>query len=80
MTSEQIEQLIRQHFPDAEVVVRSDDGIHFQAVVVSEAFAGKSRVEQHRLVYQALGEGLDSGEIHAISFRTLTPAQRAGAQ
>jgi acid stress-induced BolA-like protein IbaG/YrbA len=50
------------------------DGQHFQALVVSRAFEGKSRVERHQLVYRALGERM-RGEIHALSMRTLTPAE-----
>jgi len=48
------------------------DGQHFQAVIVSEAFRGKSRVQQHQLVYSALGERMRE-EIHALSMRTFTP-------
>jgi acid stress-induced BolA-like protein IbaG/YrbA len=48
------------------------DGQHFQAVIVSEAFRGKSRVQQHQLVYRALGERMRE-EIHALSMRTFTP-------
>jgi acid stress-induced BolA-like protein IbaG/YrbA len=50
------------------------DGQHFQAVVVSAAFAGKSRVQRHQLVYAALGERMRE-EIHALSMRTLTPQE-----
>jgi len=50
------------------------DGQHFQAVVVSGAFAGKSRVQRHQLVYAALGERMRE-EIHALSMRTLTPEE-----
>ncbi|MEA3194245.1 MAG: hypothetical protein QOD26_2578 [Betaproteobacteria bacterium] len=54
------------------------DGQHFQALVVSAAFAGKSRVQRHQLVYAALGERMRE-EIHALSMRTLTPEEwRAG--
>jgi acid stress-induced BolA-like protein IbaG/YrbA len=54
------------------------DGQHFQALVVSSAFAGKSRVQRHQLVYAALG-GRMREEIHALSMRTLTPEEwRAG--
>jgi acid stress-induced BolA-like protein IbaG/YrbA len=54
------------------------DGQHFQALVVSTAFAGKSRVQRHQLVYAALGERMRE-EIHALSMRTLTPEEwRAG--
>ena len=50
------------------------DGQHFQAVVVSPQFAGKSRIQRHQLVYAALGERMRE-EIHALSMRTLTPAE-----
>ena len=48
------------------------DGQHFQALVVSNAFAGKSRVQRHQLVYRALGDRMRE-EIHALSMQTLTP-------
>ena len=50
------------------------DGQHFQALVVSREFAGKSRVQRHQLVYKALGERMRE-EIHALSMRTLTPEE-----
>ena len=53
------------------------DGQHFQALVVSAAFAGKSRVQRHQLVYAALGERMRE-EIHALSMRTLTPEEWRG--
>ena len=54
------------------------DGQHFQAVIVSDAFAGKSRVQRHQLVYAALGDRMRE-EIHALSMRTLTPQEWAQA-
>jgi acid stress-induced BolA-like protein IbaG/YrbA len=50
------------------------DGQHFEAVIVSSAFAGKSRVQRHQLVYAALGERMRA-EVHALSMKTLTPAE-----
>ena len=50
------------------------DGQHFQALIVSPAFEGKSRVQRHQLVYKALGERMRE-EIHALSMQTLTPAE-----
>jgi len=50
------------------------DGQHFQALVVSPAFEGKSRVQRHQLVYQALGDRMRE-EIHALSMQTMTPAE-----
>jgi acid stress-induced BolA-like protein IbaG/YrbA len=50
------------------------DGQHFEAVIVSEAFAGKNRVQRHQLVYQTLGDRMRE-EIHALSMKTLTPQE-----
>ena len=50
------------------------DGAHFEALIVSDAFAGLSRIKQHQLVYAALGDRMRE-EIHALSMQTLTPAQ-----
>lgn len=55
----------------------SGDGHHWEAVIVSEAFRGKNKVQQHQLVYQALGDRMRE-EIHALSMKTLTPEQWAG--
>lgn len=55
-------------------MVVSEDGVHFQATVISPAFSGLSRVKRHQLVYQALGDRMHS-EIHALSIRTLTPEE-----
>ena len=59
-----------------ERVEVSGDGQHFQALVVSSAFAGKSRIQRHQLVYAALGERMRE-EIHALSMKTLTPEEMA---
>jgi acid stress-induced BolA-like protein IbaG/YrbA len=59
---------------DCERVEVDGDGRHFQALVVSAAFAGKSRVARHQLVYAALGERMRE-EVHALSMRTLTPEE-----
>ena len=75
MNAEDVARLIKQGLPDAEVIVRSDDDTHFEAVVVSEDFAGKSRIARHQLVYATLGT-LMGNEIHAMSIRAATPAER----
>jgi acid stress-induced BolA-like protein IbaG/YrbA len=62
---------------DCQYLEVSGDGQHFQAVIVSEAFRGKSRVQQHQLVYRALGERMRE-EIHALSMQTLTPEDWGG--
>jgi acid stress-induced BolA-like protein IbaG/YrbA len=60
-----------------ERVEVTGDGQHFQAVIVSAAFAGKSRVQRHQLVYKALGDRMRE-EIHALSMQTLSPEEAAG--
>ncbi|MBS0462479.1 MAG: BolA/IbaG family iron-sulfur metabolism protein [Proteobacteria bacterium] len=77
MDADHIRQLIQAGLPDAKVAVRGDDGVHFEAQVVSAAFAGKLPLARHRMVYATLGERM-GGEIHALSLQTLTPAE-AGA-
>ena len=67
----QIKDWIQQGLACEHVDVQGD-GHHFEAVIVSSAFAGKSRVQQHQLVYQALGERMRA-EIHALSMQTYTP-------
>lgn len=74
MTAEEIERMIRAALPDAEVTIRdlAGDGDHYAAHVVSRAFAGKTRVAQHKLVYEALG-GRMGGELHALQVTTAVP-------
>ncbi len=72
MDSTTIAQIIRAGIPDAEVDVSGSDGVHFEAVVRSASFAGKSRLQRHRLVFAVLGE-LMGNEIHALSLRTELP-------
>lgn len=73
MEVQEISALIATGLPGCSVQV-DGDGRHFSAVVVSEAFAGKSMVQQHQLVYKTLGDRM-GGEIHALSIRTYTPEQ-----
>jgi acid stress-induced BolA-like protein IbaG/YrbA len=75
--AEDIQRLIESGLPGAQVRVQGDDGQHFEAVVVSEEFAGKSLVQQHQLVYRALGANMRDAVIHALSLQTLTPEQDA---
>jgi len=74
MTATEIETLIRAAFPDAEVIVEdlAGDGDHYAARVVSKAFAGKTRVQQHKMVYDAL-EGRVGGALHALALQTSAP-------
>lgn len=71
-TAQEIQALIAQGLPCEYLAVRGEDGQHFEALIVSAEFAGKTRVQQHQLVYQTLGERMRQ-EIHALSMRTYTP-------
>ena len=75
ITPDHIRGLIAAGLPCEHLAV-AGDGQHFEAVIVSAAFAGKSRVQQHQLVYAALGAGMKA-DIHALSMRTFTPEQWA---
>lgn len=74
MSAPEIEALIRAALPDAEVVIEdlAGDGDHYMARVTSPAFAGKSRVQQHKMVYDALG-GRMGGALHALQLTTAVP-------
>ena len=74
MTSTEIERFIKEGLPDATVEIRdlAGDGNHYSANVVSSAFAGKNRVQQHQMVYAAL-KGRMGGELHALALQTSTP-------
>jgi len=72
MDSTAIAQMIRTGLPDAEVSESGEDGVHFEAVVKSASFAGKSTLQRHRLVYATLGE-LMGNEIHALGLNTSLP-------
>ena len=74
MKANDIEQLIKRHIPDAEVTIRdlAGDGDHYSATVIAESFRGKSRVQQHQIVYQAL-KGEMGGALHALALQTGTP-------
>jgi acid stress-induced BolA-like protein IbaG/YrbA len=74
--AELVRQLIETGLPGARVAVRGDDGVHFEADVVSEAFRGKLPLARHRMVYATLGERM-GGAIHALSLRTLTPEENS---
>lgn len=74
MDTETIKTLIERGLPGAKADVQGADGVHFEAVVVSDAFAGKLPLARHRLVYATLGD-LMGGEIHALSLKTLTPQE-----
>jgi len=72
LNADTIRQLIEQGLPGARADVRGDDGVHFEATVVAEAFRGKLPLARHRMVYATLGERM-GGEIHALALKTVTP-------
>ena len=74
MDAGEIERLIRARIPDAAVTIRdlAGDGDHYAATVISEAFRGKSRVQQHQIVYEAL-KGEMGGKLHALALQTGVP-------
>ena len=74
MQAHAIEDLIKQAMPDAVVEIRdlAGDGDHYAASIVSAAFEGKSRVQQHQMVYKAL-KGKMGGELHALALQTAVP-------
>ena len=74
MAAEDIEQMIKAAFPDARVTIQDlrGDGDHYAAQVVSAAFAGKSRVQQHQMVYEAL-RGRMGDQLHALALQTSAP-------
>jgi len=76
ITPEEIQSLITKAIPDAVVQVRdfTGGGDHYEAVVVSSAFAGKTQVARHRLVYGALQEAM-AQRIHALALKTFTPEE-----
>ena len=76
MDAEINQKLIETGMPGAKAQVQGDDGVHFEATVVSEAFRGKLPLARHRLVYATLGD-LMGGAIHALALKTVTPDEQA---
>ena len=74
MNPAEIEQLIKQSIPDAQITIEDlrGDGDHYAAYVVSDSFRGKTRVQQHQMVYQAL-KGNMGGVLHALALQTSAP-------
>ena len=74
MNPSEIESLIKASIPDAQVTIEDlrGDGDHYAAYVIAESFKGKSRVQQHQMVYQAL-QGRMGNELHALALQTSAP-------
>lgn len=75
ITAREIEDLLREDFPDATITVQGDDGAHFTAHVIDASFEGKNRVQQQRAVYAALKGKMDgsAGDLHALALTTKAP-------
>jgi acid stress-induced BolA-like protein IbaG/YrbA len=76
MTADQVQQQIEAALPGATVRVRSDDNVHFEALVIAPQFTGLRTLKRHQLVYASLGAAV-GGEIHALSLETPTPDEWA---
>ncbi len=76
MNPDQVAQMIRAGLPGSTATVTSPDNVHFEAVVVAPAFAGKRAVQRHQLVYAALGPSVGN-EIHALALQVFTPDEFA---
>ena len=74
MDASEIERMIKEALPDAQIAIRdlAGDGDHYSAEVVSESFRGKTRVQQHQMIYQAL-KGNMGGQLHALALQTSAP-------
>jgi acid stress-induced BolA-like protein IbaG/YrbA len=77
MNPEQIATQIQAGLAGAKATVTSDDNVHFEAVVISPAFAGKRAVQRHQMVYATLGAAVGN-EIHALALQVFTPEEYAG--
>jgi acid stress-induced BolA-like protein IbaG/YrbA len=76
MSPDQVAQMIRAALPGSTATVTSPDNVHFEAVVIAPAFAGKRAVQRHQLVYAALGHSVGN-EIHALALQVFTPDEFA---
>jgi acid stress-induced BolA-like protein IbaG/YrbA len=73
----EVAQLIEAGLDGAQALVRSEDNVHFEAVVIAPGFAGKRAVQRHQLVYSTLGAAVGN-EIHALALQVFTPEEYAG--
>lgn len=72
MQSLEVKKIIQSALPDSEVFVAGDDGVHFDAEIISASFIGKSTLERQKIVYQILQPLIQAGQIHAFSMKTFT--------
>lgn len=75
ISNEAVQQMILDKLPDAQVQV-SGDGYKYEAEIVSAAFEGLNTLKRHQMVYAAVNEAITSGQLHALTLRTFTPAEK----
>ena len=73
MQAKDIKNLIEAGLKECTAMVKGEDGVHFDAIVISPEFSGKNRIQKQQLVYATLGTRIIDGTIHAISIKTFTP-------
>jgi acid stress-induced BolA-like protein IbaG/YrbA len=79
MNPQQVAQIIEAGLAGSKALVKSDDNVHFEAVVIAAAFAGRRSVQRHQLVYGTLGAAVGN-EIHALALQVFTPEEFAGQE
>ncbi len=75
MTKDKVKELIEAGVKCDFIEVKGDDGVHFEAIIVSPDFEGLSMLKQHKLVYATLGDRLKTEEIHALALKTYKPSE-----
>ena len=75
MDAKALAALIEAAIPGAQAHVVSEDNVHFEAVIISDTFAGMNRVKRQQAVYAVLNDYIASGEVHALAMKTLTPQE-----
>ena len=75
ISNDAVKQMIQDKLPDAQISV-SGDGYKYETDIISEAFTGLNTLKRHQLVYAAVNEAITSGQLHALTIRTYTPAEK----
>ena len=75
ISNDAVKQMIQDKLPDAQISV-SGDGYKYETYIISEAFTGLNTLKRHQLVYAAVNEAITSGQLHALTIRTFTPAEK----
>lgn len=75
ISNDAVKQMIQDKMPDAQISV-SGDGYKYETDIISEAFTGLNTLKRHQLVYAAVNEAITSGQLHALTIRTFTPAEK----